>query len=97
MSGATDILVPVLALLGGGAVGAALGGAALFRTAWTGDRLRGAIAGCALTGAVFGLVATVGVPKPALASLLPRFGSTPTEEDGQRVLKAYFPDDYAQV
>jgi len=97
MSGAADILVPALALLGGGAVGAALGGAALLRTAWAGDRLRGAIAGCALIGAVFGLVATVGLPMPALASLLPRFGSAPTEDDGERILQTYYPADFAQA
>ena len=96
MSGAADILVPALALLGGGAVGAALGGAALFRTDWTGDRLRGAIAGCALIGSVLGLVAS-GVPMPALASLLPRFPSAPTQADGERILKTYYPDDYAQA
>jgi hypothetical protein len=97
MSGAADMLVPALALLGGGAVGAALGGAALLRTAWAGERLRGAIAGCALVGAVFALVATVGVPIPALASLLQRLGSSQTEAEGERILKTYYPDDYAEA
>jgi hypothetical protein len=97
MSGAADIMVPALALLGGGAVGAALGGVAMLRSEWTGARLRGAIASCALVGAVFGLVATVGIPMPALASLLPKFGSAAAEQDTERVLKAYYPDDYAQV
>ena len=97
MTGVADIVVPALALLGGGAVGAALGGAALARTDWNGGRMRGAIAGCALVGAVFGLVATVGVPMPALASLLPKFSTSPMGDDTERVLKTYYPDDYAQA
>src|SRR5580658_11042643 len=94
MAGVADILVPALALLGGGAVGAALG--ALLRAAWNGDRLRGAIATCSIVGAMFGLAATVGVPMPALASLLSRLGS-PSQDDAARVLKAYYPDDYAEA
>jgi hypothetical protein len=97
MSGVADILVPVLALLGGGAVGAAVGGVALMRSDWSGGRLRGAIASCAVVGAVFGLVATVGLPMPALASLLPKSSSLAMGDDGERVLKTYYPDDYAQV
>ena len=97
MTGVADIAVPALALLGGGAVGAALGGAALMRSNWDGGRMRGAIASCAVVGAVFGLVATVGVPMPALASLLPKSSSSPMGEDTERVLKTYYPDDYAQA
>jgi hypothetical protein len=97
MTGVADIVVPALALLGGGAVGAALGGAALLRSDWNAARMRGVIAGCAIVGAVFGLVATVGVPMPALASLLPKFSSSPMADDTEHVLKTYYPDDYAQA
>jgi hypothetical protein len=97
MSGVADILVPGLALLGGGALGAALGGVALMRSEWSGGRLRGAIASCALVGAVFGLVATVGLPMPALASLMPKVDASPMGEDTERVLRTYYPDDYAQA
>jgi hypothetical protein len=97
MTGVADIAVPALALLGGGAVGAALGGLALWRTDWTGGRLRGAIAACAACGAVFGLVATVGLPMPALASLLPKSGEAADKEALEGLLKTDYPDEYAQA
>ncbi len=100
MAGLADIVVPGLASYWAAAlVGAALGGVALLRSDLSGVRLRGAIGSCALVGAVFGLVATVGLPMPALASLLPRVGSSsPLGDDAERTPDLLpHPDDYAQV
>jgi hypothetical protein len=95
MAGAADYLAPALALFGGGALGAALGGVLLFGTQWSGARLRGSIGAAAGFGAMLGLVATYGVPTPGLAFHLPRLLPPSDAEEMERVLKTYYPDDYA--
>ena len=98
MAGAADYLAPALALFGGGALGAALSGVLLFVTDWSGAKLRAAAGVCAGVGAGLGLVVTYGLPTPSfafsapdLSSLLPRSDADETE----RILKTYYPDDYA--
>lgn len=97
MAGVADLLAPGLALFGGGAVGAALGGVLLFATDWSGARLRAAIAACAGVGAVLGLIVTYGLPAPSFAFKLPRLTPPSDSERMEAVLKTYYPDDFASV
>lgn len=97
MAGAADYLAPALALFGGGALGAALGGALLFVTDWSGGRLRAAIGACAGLGALVGLIVTYGVPTPSFAFQMPRLLPPSDAEQMEQVLRTYYPDDYAQA
>jgi hypothetical protein len=99
MVGAADYLAPALALFGGGALGAALGGVLLFATDWSGARLRAAVGACAGVGAMLGLIATYGLPTPSLAFQMPKFDlprllPRSDAEQTEWVLKTYYPDDY---
>ena len=95
MAGAADFLAPALALFGGGALGAALGGVALYATNCSGARLRSAIAACAGFGATLGLIAAYGLPTPSFAFQLPRLTPPSDAEEMERVLKTDYPDDFA--
>jgi hypothetical protein len=97
MAGPPDMMVvyvALFALVGGGALGAALGVAL---NVLTGGRARAAILLFAVLGGAFCAVMTVTLPMPALTSALSSLGGAPTDEETQRVLKAYYPDDYAQT
>ena len=97
MTNAADILVIVLAIAGGGAVGAALGGGLSGALGWSGGRLYGALVAGAALGAGGGLCFSGAAPLPDLAALLPKFGAAADAAETERVLKTYYPSDYAQV
>lgn len=99
----SDLVVTALTLLGGGAVGAALGGAFGGVVRWGGGRLHVFIIGCMAAGA--GLGFTYGGPSSipgyvdaaeaqAMDLGLPFGGS---EGGVLRVLRAYYPGDYARA
>jgi hypothetical protein len=96
MAGPPDMMVVVVALVslvGGGALGATLGGGL---NVLTGGRARGAILVWAVLGGAFGVVSTFGLPMGTLASFMAKLAGAPSDEETQNVLKTYYPDDYAQ-
>jgi hypothetical protein len=95
MTGVLDIVAPNVALIWGGVAGAGVGAIALFAANWSGARLQGGIAACAVAGAVLGRVAVLALQSPAFASLAAGAGMASDEAQMQRVLKTYYPDDYA--
>ena len=94
--GLMDLLVVVLSLAGGGAVGAALGGGLMGALAWTGARLKLAITGAAVIGASAAwLIAGGGVSASALSGLAQiHLGLRSDSDEMGRVLKTYYPSDY---
>jgi hypothetical protein len=97
MTNAADIVVMALAIAGGGAIGAALGGGLSGALDWTGGRLHAALLTGAALGAGAGLFFAGGAPMPDLAALMPKFGAAADAAETERVLKTYYPSDYAQV
>jgi hypothetical protein len=93
--GAPQTLALALALFGGAAIGAAVGGALFLGRGRAGATAT--VAACAGGGALFGLIATVGLPMPALASLLPRLEQASAGAELERVLKTYYPQAYAEA
>ena len=97
MAGVADLVAPDLALIWGGVLGAAVGGIALFAANWSGARLQGGIAACAVAGALLGFTVTRGLLTPAFASLAAGVGLASDDAEMERVLKTYYPDEYAQA
>jgi hypothetical protein len=90
-----DLFAPVLALIGGGAIGAAIGGAVLAAQDWSGARFRAGLAIAFCLGAGLGYLVVAGPPSLDFAHFLPRLGPPSASEETERVLKTYYPDDYA--
>jgi outer membrane lipoprotein SlyB len=97
MAGVADLIAPDLAFIWGGVLGAAVGGFALFAANWSGARLQGGIAACAVAGALLGMTVTRGLQTPAFASFAAGIGIASDDAEMERVLKTYYPDDYAQA
>lgn len=97
MAGVLDIVAPNVALIWGGVAGAGVGAIALFAANWSGARLQVGIAACAVAGAVIGRTAVLCLQSPAFASLAAGAGMASDEAQMERVLKTYYPDDYASA
>lgn len=98
MNGASDLMVSGLALAGGGALGAVFGVVLGLGLKWTAGWLAAIAVSLGAAGAVIGLmfVGDAAMPKlPSLSDLLPKFGQAAYAADAERVLKTYYPDDYA--
>lgn len=97
MGGVTDLVWQNAALIWGGLAGMAIGGIALFAAGWSGARLQGGAFACGLVGAVLALTVTRGLQTPAFASFAAGVGMESDDAQMERVLRTYYPDDYAQV
>jgi len=97
MAGVLDFVAPNVALIWGGVLGAGVGAIALLAANWSGARLQGGVAACAVAGALLGRGAVLCLQSPAFASLAAGAGLASDDADMQRVLKTYYPDDYAQA
>jgi hypothetical protein len=95
MTGVLDFVAPNVALIWGGVAGAGVGAIVLFAVNWSGVRLQGGIAACAVAGALIGRTAVLLLQSPAFASLAAGAGMASDEAQMERVLKTYYPDDYA--
>jgi hypothetical protein len=95
MGNGTDLAVAGLGLLGGGALGAAIGGALSGLARWDGARLTALVASFCLVGAGLGVVMIGGASVANVAAMLPRADRFADETRSLAVLKAHYPDDYA--
>ena len=77
MGSGIDLAVAGLGLLGGGALGAAIGGALSGLVRWDGARLTALVASFCLVGAGVGVVMIGGASVANVAAMLPRSLSTP--------------------
>jgi hypothetical protein len=97
MDGVARLIAPDVALIWGGVLGAAVGGLALFAANWSGVRLQLGVALCAIAGAALGFTAVRIWQSPEFASFAAGAGMASDDAQMERVLKTYYPDDYAQV
>ena len=97
MGGVLDIVAPSVALIWGGVLGAGVGALALFAANWSGARLQVGIAACAIGGALLGRTIILLLQTPAFASFAAGAGLASDDAQMERVLKTYYPDDYAQA
>jgi hypothetical protein len=97
MDGVLAAMAPGLALIWGGVFGALLGAVALFAMGLSGAPLRSGIAASAVVGALLGQGVTFCLQTPSVASFIAGAGVASADADMERVLKTYYPDDYAQV
>jgi hypothetical protein len=95
MTGVLDFVAPNVALIWGGVLGAGAGALALYAANWSGARLQGGIAACAVAGALLGHAAVLCLQSPAFASFAAGAGLASDDAQMERVLKTYYPDDYA--
>jgi len=92
-----DLLPIGLSVGGAAAICAAAAGALAGGVRWTGARLGMAVAAGALAGAVVGGATFAGPSLPDLQGILPKLVQASDAADMERVLKTYYPDDYAQA
>ena len=97
MDGVLAAMAPGLALIWGGVFGALLGAVVLFAMGLSGATLRSGIVVSAVVGALLGQGVTLCLQSPAVASFISGAGTASADADMERVLKTYYPDDYAQV
>src|SRR5271156_2308513 len=95
--GGADVIVAILGLAGGAAVGGALCGASMGALGLTGGPLRTAIACAAVVGAMIGLFAVGGARAPSFSSAFAQMASRSDQAELERVMKTYYPDDYQQM
>jgi hypothetical protein len=92
-----DLLVVGLTMAGVGAIGAALFGAMAGALKLGGGQMAGATGIGVVLGAAIGLLVADPSALPSLGDIVPKFGAAADDADMARVLKAYYPNDWAQV
>ena len=97
MTDVVSLIAPNLAIIWGGVIGAGAGALALFSASWSGVRLQAGVAACAIAGATLAYGAAIAWQSPEFKSFAAGAGLASDDAEMERVLKTYYPDDYAEA